>query len=241
MSITIVSSFLGDFLDHIAQTDYNFIIFNIGGATYGKLPPNVRVTKYLTPDIKPDVVMCYNQQHVNAYQMIATAQRVPLVLYRTVYPASLDEVFKEPNGNCCVYHNLFCASAWQDTDGSRAAIITPGAKVGPKNNKPKIKVFGEVVTQDLINWMAAGNIVVAKVSPEINALIRDGYNGYLYQYNPDALVKKMTELLDEHSFNRISVSAQKTISENYQLQKYTMQWKQLLEKVVNANPYNHRR
>lgn len=241
MPITVVSSFLGDFTNTIVQTDYNFVILNVGGATYGKLPPNVRVTKYLTPDIKPDVVLCYNQNHVNVYQMISSSKKIPLVIYRTEYPKSIHDVFQQINGNYCIYNNLFCATAWQDTDGSRAAVIAPGAKVTGINKKPQIKIFNDTVTQELLNWMGAGNIVVAKTSPEINALIRDGQNGFLYNNNHAKIIGKIQELLDEQSLISIGNSAQKTIGEFYNIDKCVTHWGKILEKIVNANSYNHRR
>lgn len=226
----------------LSKVNADFIIYNCLGAQKitCKLPDNHIVVRDITPNIRPDIFLSQNKlYHYKILRELANKHRKPLVSVYTNIPQKNDLMmtrgfFSEAN----VFMSSDHAASWQSDRPTFIIPPCPVSEVG--NKKPELYInkssdFNSVYK--ILEAMARGACVISPANFEINNIITQSYDGFLYnsrdpngEKNLLAKIVKNEELVIE-----VGKNAQKTIREKFSIGNFVNNWNNLISEKMNEN------
>lgn len=209
-----------------------FIIADSGNNQY----PEYTAIKKITADVRPDLVLTNSK--TQAFQQLANAavefncrllhlesDYVPFNLSKKV-----QQQLKYLQGNINIFTQPDIVENWEFVD--RHKIIPYGVdtnyvhRVKPK----KIKVIKSNILPILA--MAEGHIPVVLRNKYTESIIKDGENGFLFQFGHDLkIIDGMIENMSEKEKILIGSAARKTVETNFQLEPMLNEWLKIIRSV----------
>lgn len=217
----------------MGDIDADFIIYQCHGALKikEKLPNNHMVVNDLTPNIRPDILLSQNKlAHYKILRDLSIKYKRPLFsLYHGV-PGSndLERTFGYTS-DVDIFLSNDHANIWECENPT---IIPPAANSTNKS----FGIFTNKYTDfdslyDVLNQMAKGMCVISPNVYEINNIIKQGYNGFLFDKNDPFGAKNIINRIinNEDLIKEIGLNAIKTIQEKYSKTQFTNNWNKLIE------------
>ncbi len=224
--------------------DYNFIVYECTGARAWNtnicpLPKNHLITKNLTPDIHPDIIICQNKpyQYVPLKELAKRFKSKFISIEHSLPIDNEASQFYEAQSHYNVFFSPGHANTWLADDN--VIIIEPAVEVPAQQNSGLYvhNAYEFSSMFDLLKAMASGKCVVSPAITEIANIIKHGYNGFLYKANDS---KSRDQLISKLSNNKeliidIGKIARSTVIEKYSKEMFQESWSKLIDHCYKFN------
>lgn len=223
----------------MGELPYNFIFYQHKNARkwdyrFGPMPKNHRSVTIITPDIQPDLVIAQSRQrHTLLYRDIAKKYKCRMLNIEYAVPQKNEAENLYGVDNLSVYFSPNQADAWW---ADRAAIIKPAVlpaqkiehKISINNSADFLSFF------DVLRAMSEANCVISTPVYEIQNIIQNMVNGFLYNINDQKYLHQLISKIQSDQGMIIDVGnrAKQHVDNNFNISDFKQSWTQLIDECT---------
>lgn len=212
-------------------TDINVRFFVIG--KYEEQEKNFVKVEYITPDIKPALVLSQNKlQNFDIMFKFAQDHNVPFLHYENSGMPDIHKAWqlalKGVRANINVFTSISIVRDWE-FDEAECVVIPIGIKLTDLTSKKLYHISNELP----IFEMANGICPIVLKTPMTSSIITNAYNGFLYQKESDAsIIADKLSKMEVCDVQKIGQNAKNTIKEKLPYDPFINSWKKLLRSII---------
>ena len=197
---------------------------------------NFRKVEYITPDIKPHIVLSQTKlQNFQIMMKFAEDYNVPFVHFETrglpsgngINKLAQNEL-KNVRANVNVFSDISLVREWE-FDEEECVVIPYGFKCSFEKNEKLHHISNELPVLE----MSKGVCPIVQKTNTTKQFIQNAYNGFLYEQESDIgiIVNRLSEM-DECDVRKIGENARSTIVNKFPFGPFADSWKKLLRSML---------
>lgn len=212
-------------------SDINVRFFIIG--KYEGQEKNFRKVDYITPDIKPSLVMSQNKlQNFDILMKFAEDYHVPFVHFESKGLPSLNPAgilaIKSVRANVNIFSDVSFVRDW-DFSEEECVVIPNGIKTSFEKNE---KLY-HISTELPISEMSRGICPIVLKNKYTSSIIKNADNGFLYEKESDiSIIVNRLSQMEEVDVRQFGRNARSTVIENFPYDPFLNSWKKLLRSMI---------